>query len=328
MDTSRAVTRTLIALGCAGALLAACGSSTTRSAAGAAVATSTTAPRVPATTTVAPAATAASVQRITVTFVDHSRPTVDPNGTRSAPTRTLPTDIYIPPGAGPFPLIVHAHGSQGHPRKFQQLLRVWARHHYVVAAPAFPLSNDRSGGPTVVGDYVNQAVDMHVVITRLLRMSGGKHNALSGKIDPQHVGVSGLSLGGATVYGVAFNDCCRDAHIDAAIVMSGIKLPFDNHPFQFAGTPFLMFHGDADPTIPYATAAPVYTDAAPPKYFVTLLGAGHAPPYEDTPDPHDKLVFRVTLDFWDAYLRGNARAVKQLVHDANAPLLASIQYVE
>ncbi len=213
------------------------------------------------TSTTAAAATTTTTQpgkvtRLVVTFVDRSRATVDPNHTRSAPTRTLPTYIWVPSGPGPFPLIVHAHGSDGYPTKFTQLFGVWARHHYLVAAPAFPLSNNRSGGPTVVSDYQNQALDMRFVIRRLLARSAAPGNPLSGKIDPTRVGVSGLSLGGATTYGVAFNTCCRESHIKAAIIMSGIKLPFGDHPYHFAGTPVLIFHGTADPLIPYASAGP------------------------------------------------------------------------
>jgi dienelactone hydrolase len=265
------------------------------------------------------------VQQTQFTFVDNSRPTDDPNTVRSAPTRTLVTWVWVPRGKGPFPLIVHAHGANGHPRKFTQLLGGWARHGFVVAAPAFPLSNDRSGGPVVVGDYPNQALDVRFVLRQLLAMSARSGDALSGKVDAGHVGISGLSLGGATAYGAAFNDCCRDSHVTAAIIMSGVKLPFDDEAYRFEGTPVLIMHGTNDPVIPYRTAPGAYAAAAPPKYFVTLIGAGHAPQYENDPDPHDDVVAKVTLDFWNAYLRGDTKAPQQLVTDAQVPNLSSVQ---
>ena len=43
-----------------------------------------------------------------------------------------------PRGKGPFPLIVFAHGSAGHPEKFTKLFSSWAAAGYIVAAPAFP----------------------------------------------------------------------------------------------------------------------------------------------------------------------------------------------
>jgi predicted dienelactone hydrolase len=267
-----------------------------------------------------------AVRRTTVTFVDRTRKTVDPNNIRNAPTRTLVTDLYLPAGDGPLPLIVFAHGANGHPRKFTQLLGAWSRHGYVVAAPAFPLSNNKSGGPVVVGDYPNQALDMRFALEQVLSMSNAKNNALSGKVDAAHVGVSGLSLGGATTYGVAFNACCRDEHIKAAAILSGIKVPFGETPFNFSGTPILITHGTADGSIPYKNAPIAYAAAAAPKYFVTLIGAGHAPPYEDDPDPHDDVVIKVTLDFWNAYLRGVDTSATQLVKDAQVPMLSSVQY--
>jgi hypothetical protein len=65
---------------------------------------------------------------------------------------------------------------------------------------------------------------------------------------------------------------------------------------------------------------------ATPRFFVTLIGAGHAPQYEDTPDPHDEVVDTVTLDFWNAYLRGDQASTTKLVTDAKVPDLSSIQY--
>jgi dienelactone hydrolase len=317
------VRRAFAATAVAFALLAvACGDSGTKQ-----VSSTTTPATTTTTTTASPVVTTPlPVHRITVTFVDKTRPTDDPNNIRSAPDRTLVTDIYIPDGDGPYPLIVHSHGASGHPRKFTKLLGAWARHGYVVAAPAFPLSNNESGGPVVVGDYPNQALDVRFVLERVLRMARKDGNALSGKVDADHVGVSGLSLGGATTYGVGFNACCRDAHIDAVIIMSGVKVPFGGKPFDFSAAPILILHGTADPLLKYTAARDTYAEAVAPKYFVTLIGAGHAPQYEDSPDPHDAVVVKVTTDFWDAYLRGNTASTDKLVRDAQVAKLSSVRY--
>ena len=74
-----------------------------------------------------------------------------------------------------------------------------------------------------------------------------------------------------------------------------------------------------------ATAGTVYASMAPPKYFVSLLGAGHAPAYEDTPDPHDGVVIAATLDFWNLYLKAQDAARAHLLTDANHPPLSSIR---
>jgi dienelactone hydrolase len=316
--------RVLVAISLTVALgLAACASSTgTPNAATATTAGAPTSAAPTTTTTVAP--TNLEVTRITKTFVDRSRPTDDPEHTRSAATRTLVTDIYIPAGKGPYPLILHAHGADGDARKFTVLAGAWARHGYVVAVPNFPLTRDQSGGSVVIGDYVQQPADLHFVLDQVLHLAATPNTQLTGKIDRQHIGLSGLSLGGATAYGFGFNTCCRDPRIEAVIIMSGIKLPFGDHPYVF-DKPILIFHGTSDPTIAYSTAGPVYASAAPPKYFVTLLGAGHAPQYEDTPDPHDGVVIATTLDFWNTYLKDQSVARTRLLTDAKRPPLSSIQ---
>jgi predicted dienelactone hydrolase len=238
----------------------------------------------------------------------------------------LPTEVYIPEGPGPFPLIIHAHGSSGDPSKFSDLLTSWATHGYVVAAPTFPLTNDTTGGPTVDGDYVNQPADVRFVIDQLLGEAATHGTDLTGKIDARHIGVSGLSLGGTTVYGLLYNACCRDDRIRAAIVMSGIQLPFGSRPFTYRSVPLLIFHGTADTTIPYAAAVGQYASAVAPKYFVSLIGGRHSPPYENTPDVHDDVVMRVTLDFWNAYLRDDHAALLRIATDANVPRLSSIRF--
>jgi predicted dienelactone hydrolase len=283
-----------------------------------------------ATTTTLPAPTIPprplAFERVTKTFVDTTRPTEDPYGALNAPSRTLATVVYIPDGDGPFPLIVHAHGADGHPRKFTQLASAWARRGYVVAVPAFPLTNDvASGGQQVLNDYVNQPADVSFVIDEVLRLSAANGNELSGKVDAERIGVSGLSLGGATTYGVVFNACCRDERVDATIIMSGIRLPFGEAPFERPGTPVMIMHGTADPLLRFESALEPYADVTPPKYFVTLIGAPHSQPYEDLPGPHDEVVIETTTDFWDAYLRDDDAAKARLLEDANVPALSSIR---
>lgn len=164
----------------------------------------------------------------------------------------------MPDGPGPYPLVVQAHGFDGHPRKFTQLATAWAEAGYVVAVPAFPLTNDRSGAPNVVGDYVNQPADVAFVIDEVLRLSTGGHPVLGGRVDEARIGVSGLSLGGSTIYGLAFNDCCRDDRVDAVALMSTLPLPYADDRYVFEGAPMLFLQISDDPVVPYDEAVDVY----------------------------------------------------------------------
>ncbi len=142
----------------------------------------------PAAAGALPAASAASakyaVGTITDTFVDGSRTTPAWNGQAALPSRTLVTTILYPavgapgttrsPGAapdkaaGPFPLIVFAHGLGASPQDYLNVLTAWAAAGFVVAAPLFPLSNSAVVGGPDAGDVTNQPKDMSYVIDAML----------------------------------------------------------------------------------------------------------------------------------------------------------------
>jgi dienelactone hydrolase len=253
-----------------------------------------------------------NVAELTETFVDTSRPTQGPGGQGNAPTRTLVTVIRYPESDGPFPLIVLAHGQTGNPSKFSQLTTAWASAGFVVAAPVFPLTSNQATFETI-GDYANQPADMTFVIDQILALSKHRHGPLAGRVDGSHIGVAGLSLGGATVYGISFHSCCRDRRVGAALVMAGYLLPYDG-TYEFPSVPLLIIHGNAD-----SRGRDPYGMAKPPKFLLTLDRPTHSPPFEDTPDPADQLVVAVTVDFWHAYLYKQGAALDRLSTDAMVP---------
>lgn len=257
------------------------------------------------------------VQHRTLELVDSSRPTEAGAGRPGSDVRHLVTQVWVPPGAGPFPLVAFSHGLAGHPRKFTHLFRAWAQAGYVVAAPAFPLSNDEVPGEPTFTDLPNQPGDVSFVIDRVLE-------ALGERIDPERIGVAGLSLGGATTYGLAFNDCCRDERPIAAMVLDGIRLALPGAYDLATGLPLLIVHAEEDYTLPYRDAEEAYAAAVAPKYLVTLHEAAHAEPYENTPDPADDLVRAVTIAFWDRYLGGDESAEQRLLAAVRPPSLASV----
>jgi predicted dienelactone hydrolase len=267
-----------------------------------------------------------SVDTVTETFVDESRPTDDPAGVRRAPTRTLVTDIYVPEGQGPLPLVVFAHGLDGHPSRFTELATTWAEAGYVVAVPAFPLTNDQIEGNTDWRDHVNQPADVSFVIDQVVRLSEERHPLLGGRVDAERIGVGGFSLGGATASSVAFTDCCGDDRLDAAIIMDAVPLPIEDEQPVMEGIPLLLVHLTDDLLAPYEAASNAYADAGPPKFLVSLLGHGHGEPYEDTHSPYDELVATTTVAFWDMYLDGDAHAIDVLVDAAESSELSTIMF--
>lgn len=262
------------------------------------------------------------VDKRTETFTDPARPTGD------KPGRTLVTDVYVPKGDGPFPLIVHAHGYGGDRTKFTELLGAWAARGFVVAAPTFPLTN--AALPVAqrqVTDIVQQPADVRFVIDSVLTMAD-KGGPLAGRIDSDHIGVSGLSLGGGTVYPLLFNPCCRDDRISAMVAMSSVGLvTFDGQASDLTRrVPTLVFAGDADAAVRYEVQRSTWEQLAGPTWLVTVLGGLHSAPYEDLPpDPHKQLVIETTIAFWGWTLRGDAAAKARIEGAATAGGLAKVE---
>ena len=82
------------------------------------------------------------VRVVDLDLVDESRTTPTIGDVAGAPRRQLPTAVYLPATDGPAPLIVLAHGFNGHPDLFTALAGHWADAGYVVAVPRFPVSSN------------------------------------------------------------------------------------------------------------------------------------------------------------------------------------------
>jgi len=202
---------------------------------------------------------------------------------------------------------------------------VWAEAGYAIAAPAFPLSNDEVPGEPTFADLADQPGDVSFVIDQVLAANETEGDPIFGQIDPAHIGVAGLSLGGATTYGVAFNDCCRDERPIAAMVLDGARLAVGGEFDMASGLPLLIVHADEDYTLPYSEATDAYADAVAPKWLVTLHELAHAEPYENTPNPADGLVQAVTVAFWDRWLKEDEAAEERLAAAVTPATLATFE---
>ena len=281
-----------------------------------------------------------AVGRMEQTFVDDTRPTQANGSFAGAPNRTLHTTIYYPargkagdavtPDArpdrkhGPYPLILFSHGNNSFGAEYEPLLRQWASAGYVIAAPDYPLSNENAPGGATAADLSQQPADARFVIDRMLALSSRRSGRLAGIVDAKRIGASGHSLGAITTYRLVYDTCCADRRIKAAAPMSGLA---GNPPQFFTGisTPLLAEHGDADGTLPYQGGADAYAKASPPKFFLTLIGGGHTPPYRGAPEPAPTTVAHVTLDFFDRYLKSDRSALERLRQDADQPGVATLQ---
>ncbi|HEY6397868.1 MAG TPA: hypothetical protein VIX82_10485 [Solirubrobacteraceae bacterium] len=238
-------------------------------------------------------------------LVDPSR-TVSISG--SSVPRSFDTIVRYPIGLrSPFPLIVFGHGYAVTPGRYSRLLDAWTKAGYIVAAPVFPLENANAPGGPNENDLPNQPRDMSLVITSLLRPGTRAAARIASIMDRGHIAVSGQSDGGDTALAVAYDPSVRDPRVTVAIILSGMVDPFA-HQFVLPshGPTLLAIQGTADTINPPATTNAFYDAASPPKFLLTLVGAGHLPPYTE-PGVELTTVEHITLAFLNHYFKGRSR---------------------
>lgn len=258
---------------------------------------------------------------------------VEPAG-GDLPVRSLPTLLFYPatgapggqpaPGAtpdradGPYPLVVFSQGYDETPASYGALLAAWAAAGYVVAAPTYPFT-DPPVCPTCEADIVNHPRDLRFVITNVLGASASGSGALAGLVDAAEVAVAGQSDGGDVSLAVAAAPAQRDPLVKAAIIMSGQELSSLGSGFYTAGSvPLLVTQGTADPVNVPSCSVELYDAAPAPKYYLSFLGAGHLPPYQDAGTDLSTLE-TVSTDFLDATLKGDQGATATLLAAGNVP---------
>ncbi len=248
------------------------------------------------------------------TYIDDTRSTRAYDALPQSDVRTLVTELWYPADApGTVPLVVFSHGVAGHPDKFSMLFEAWAAAGYAVAAPAFPLTSQGATPGLGGNDLANQPDDVSFVLDSVLAEAGAG-GPLDGVIDPERIGVAGLSLGGMTTYAVAFGgDQYRDDRADAVIVMATTPAVPEGELDLAHGLPLLILHGSADPIFDVAAAQGAYDAAVAPRALVVLDGQSHAPPFEDDPTPVDDEVRSMTVAWWDRWLGGDADASDRLL---------------
>lgn len=248
---------------------------------------------------------------VDVVLVDETRPTPAIGEYTGAPTRELTTTVYLPPTTDPAPLIVLAHGFDGHPRKFTELALHWANAGYAVAVPRFPVSNDEfvavAGGaffPERLGDLTQQALDVSFVIDEVLALNDAADSEIAGRVDPERIGLFGLSMGSLTVWTTALGLDSTETRVDALIQSDG-GFPGEADRLSAVTFPVFMAQSDAErgPFDP-AVIIPQYQVIPTEKYLLVMHGAVHATVAENTPTPADQAYRIATTVFWDRTLGG------------------------
>jgi predicted dienelactone hydrolase len=179
-------------------------------------------------------------------------------------------------------------------------------------------------------DYVNHPADVSFLIDSVLALDADADDPLSGHVDREHIAAGGISLGAVTTLGVAFNSCCIDGRIDAAILVSGLELPFPGGDYENRpATPVLVIHGGRDSSVPVANGDGLFASAKPPAYYLRFRDADHSsmliPERPGYRQDMAQLADSTVVAFLDAYLRGDPERLHALPSLIRESGLATLQ---
>ena len=211
------------------------------------------------------------------TFVDTSRPSPAHGSFAGSPQRELRATVWHPSdnSGGPFPLIVYSHGFSSSREGGAYLGQHLASHGYVVVAANFPLTNMSAPDRPWVLDIVNQPGDVSFLMDQMLQQSAEQGHMLYGMVDPERIGVTGISLGGMTSTLVAFHPTLGDDRVGAALSIAGPTRQFTERFFQHRDVPFLMLGGDIDALVPFESHAMPVLEKVPHAQLVTVINGSH-----------------------------------------------------
>lgn len=255
--------------------------------------------------------------------------------------RDIAVRIAAPAEPGRYPVVVFSHGAMCWPEKYAIVTDHWVSHGYVVLSPNHVDSpNSRVKlTPDLLPKLLDTRIDDLTAVTdavpKLLAGAG-----LVATADTGRMAIAGHSFGGMLTQiksGLALKDPRTGAAVSradpryrAAVVMSGVGLMPQMAPDGFAGLegPLIASGGTLDlgnvgsgEIFPYEWRMSPYTLAPPgDKYSVVLERGDH---YlgglicrEDRggdDDPEGAGIVRaLQVTFLDAYLRGDARALRFL----------------
>src|SRR5690606_38182970 len=109
-----------------------------------------------------------------------------------------------------------------------------------------PLANTNTPGGATITDLANQPADGSFLIDVFTDENGdlgdGVPAEIASHVDAERVGTVGHSLGGATVFGIGYGECCADDRLDAVVAWSGMGILARSQDPDSTDRPLLMIH--------------------------------------------------------------------------------------
>lgn len=256
--------------------------------------------------------------------------------------RVLPLRVYLPDSNKPAAVVLFSHGLGGSRDNNPYLGNHWAKRGYVVVFVQHPGSDEsvwkdapalqRMGAmkrAASAENYAERVHDIPVVLDTLARWNSEEAHSLNGRLDLEHVGMSGHSFGAQTTQAVAGQSFFRgkvsyqEPRIDAAVMMSPSP-PAVGDPDSAFGSiriPCLLLTGTKDDS-PIGNSSPedrlkvfpslknapawqvVFNEATHMDFGERVKAAGENPERR-----YHRAILALTTAFWDAELRKDPKAL-------------------
>ncbi len=264
--------------------------------------------------------------------------------------RTLPIRVYLPASEKPAPVVIFSHGLGGSRDNNPYLGNHWAKRGYAVVFVQHPGSDESVWKDTPAADrigelrkaasldaYMDRTKDIPAVIDALTAWNAEKDHALKGRLDLEHLGMSGHSFGAQTTQAMAGQTAARgrlsfgEKRIDAAVMMSPSPPSMSDPAEAFASIkiPCLLMTGTEDDS-PIGNTTPadrlkVFPNIANAPAWEVVFDKGNHMTFGERPlageavgDPrYHKAILALTTAFWDAELKGDS-AAKSWLNGAGA----------
>jgi predicted dienelactone hydrolase len=269
--------------------------------------------------------------------------------TDSKRSRELPLLVYLPADAKPAPVVLFSHGLGGSRSGSAFLGKHWAAHGYVAVFLQHPGSDEgvwqdvpaaarmvKLKAAASAENFAHRTKDVVAVLDQLSLWQKESGHALAGRLDMEHVGMSGHSFGAVTTQAVGGQSSplvgarFADTRIDAAVPMSHSPPRRGDVAAAFGAVkiPWMLMTGTKDDSIVAdfkpADRAKVF-DTLPPggKYELILNNAEHSafteralPGDKEPRNPnHHRVILALSTAFFDAHLRNDALAKAWLEGD-------------
>lgn len=276
---------------------------------------------------------------------------------QSGQGRSVPLRVDLPASKAAAPVVLFSHGLGGSRDAGHFLGNHWTARGYVAIFLQHPGSDSSVWRDVPMRERMTamreaasgknlllRCDDVHATLDQLEKWNQTEGHPLFGRLDLQHVGMSGHSFGAQTTQAVAgqkfpIGKSRTDTRIDAAVVFSpgspaaGSK----SQAFGSVQVPWMLMTGTKDvapiggQTIESRYAVYPNLPASIDKYEIVLKDAEHSifsdlkqrGENTDREMKHHQSILALSTAFWDAYLKNDAAAREWLTTDQVRNVIAA-----